>query len=444
MKKEELKRFVCGYLDSHAEELIRRGEELLRIPELAYRENKTSALVGNLFEKLGLKQRTGLAITGRRADLGTGRPGPRLAVLGELDALIVPQHKYADPETHAAHACGHHAALNAMLGCAEVLTRPEVLEHLSGSLAFIAAPSEECQNQPYIAGLIEAGKLQFFGGKSEMIAEGVFDDIDLAMMLHSGESNFTPSGFNGFVMKRLIFHGKAAHAGSNPDRGINAISMMRGAMALLDAQRDTFRDEDHVRIHGYIPEGGEAVNVVPDRAVFTLQVRAGSPEAIEDASGKVDRCVQAAAIAFGGAAEVRNLFGFMPLIAYDALDDIHERNIREWIAPDAPFTRGIYRSASTDMGDVSMIMPSLHAYFRGFSGTAHTDDYLVCDPKQAYVDSAKMLALNAIDLLRDDAACGLAAAEAESPMSKAEYLKKMRGFSSRRQFGAGNQETAVK
>lgn len=437
MNKDELKRYVCEYLDSHSDELIRRGEELLRIPELSYCENKTSALVGKCFEKLGLKQRTGLAITGRRADIDTGRPGPRLAVLGELDALIVPQHKYADPETHAAHACGHHAALNAMLGCAEALTRPEVMEHLSGSLAFIATPSEECQNQPHIVSLIEAGKLQFFGGKSEMIAEGVFDDIDLAIMLHSGGSNFTPSGFNGFVMKRLVFHGKAAHAGANPDKGINAISMMRGAMALLDAQRDTFRDEDHVRIHGYIPDGGEAVNVVPDRAVFTLQVRAGSPDAIQDASDKVDRCVHAAAIAFGGTAEVQNLFGFMPLIAYDALDDIHERNIREWIAPDAPFTRGIYRPSSTDMGDVSMIIPSLHAYSRGFSGTAHTDDFLVCDPKQAYVDSAKMLALNAVDLLWGDAACGKAAAKAPCPMSKAEYLEKMHGFSSIKQFGEG-------
>ena len=269
-----------------------------------------------------------------------------------------------------------------------------------------------------------------------MIAEGVFDDIDLAIMMHAGASNFTPSGFNGFVMKRLVFHGKAAHAGANPDRGINAISMMRSAITLLDAQRDTFRDEDHVRIHGYIPDGGEAVNVVPDHAVFTLQVRAGSPAAIQDASDKVDSCVQAAAIAFGGVSEVQNLVGFMPLVAYEALDDIHERNVREWIAPEATFTRGVYRTSSTDMGDVSMIIPSLHAYFRGFAGTAHTDDFLVCEPIQAYVDSAKMLALNAIDLLWGDASCGINVAKAERPMSKAEFMEKMHGFSSSRKFGA--------
>ena len=266
------------------------------------------------------------------------------------------------------------------------------------------------------------------------VAEGVFDDIDVAMMLHAGGTNYTPSGFNGFVMKRLIFHGKSAHAGANPDKGVNAISMMRSALTLMDAQRDTFRDEAHVRLHGYIPEGGEAVNVVPDRAVFTLQVRAASPEAIQDASDKVDRCVKAVAIAFGGETEVQNIFGFMPLIAYDELDDVHERNVHA-IAPNAPFTRGIYRPSSTDMGDVSMIIPSLHGYFRGFAGTAHTDDFLAIDPQQAYVDSAKMLAMDAIDLLWDDASCGRKIAALKCPMDKQTYLEKMRGFSSTLTFG---------
>ena len=435
MTKDELKRRVCGYLDELAPEIIRTGEELLRMPELAYRETRTSERVGRHFAELGLAEKTGLAITGRRADVDTGRPGPRLAVLGELDALIVPHHPFADPATHAAHACGHHAGLNAMLACASVLTRPEVLAHLSGSLAFIATPSEECQDQPYIAGLIAAGKLRYFGGKSEMIAEGVFDDVDLAVMFHAGNTDFTPSGFNGFVMKKLVFRGRAAHAGAFPEKGVNALSMMRSAMNLVDAQRDTFRDEDHVRIHGYIPDGGEAVNVVPDHAVFTLQVRAGSPEAVRDASDKVDRCVHAAALAFGGAAEVHNLFGFMPLVPYGALDDVHQANMR-WIMPDAPFTRGVYRPSSTDMGDVSMIRPSLHAYFGGFSGTAHTDDFLAADPVRAYVGSAKLLALDAVDLLWGDAEEGRRIAAVKTPMDKAAYLREMDGFSSVKRFPA--------
>ena len=433
MNKNELKQMLCALIDSKSAEIISSGEKLLRMPELSYTETKTAAFAEAHFEKLGLPLRKGLAITGLRAEYDTGRPGPRLGILGELDGLIVPNHTFADPITHAAHACGHHAAFNAMLFSATFLTMPEITEHLSGSLAFVATPSEECQNQPFIASLIKEGKLEFFGGKSQMIAEGVFDDIDLAMMLHSGDRNFTPSGFNGFVMKRLVFKGKSAHAGAFPERGINAISMMRSAMAMIDAQRDTFRDEDHVRIHGYIPEGGEAVNVVPDNAVFTLQVRAGSPEAIADASQKVDRCVHAAAIAFGGEAIVENLFGFMPLIPYDEFDDLHIENAK-LIAPEEPFTRGIYRPSSTDMGDVSMIRPSLHAYFRGFEGSAHTDTFLVKDPQLAYVDSVKFLVLNAVDLLWNDAEAARKIAALPTPMTKEAYIDAMRQFSASRSY----------
>lgn len=430
MNKDELKRFVSSLLDERKDELITNGEALLRMPELSFREYKTSAFVCDFFQKTGLPFRKDIAITGVRAELDTGKDGPVIAIMGELDAIIVPNHPFADPSTGAAHACGHHAALNAMLGCAAVLSHPEVKKHLSGRISFMATPSEECQDQPYIAGLIKEKKIQFFSGKSEMIAENEFDDIQIAMMLHAGNSNFTVSGFNGFVMKRLIFKGKSAHAGAYPEQGVNAVSMMRSAMALIDAQRDTFRDEDHIRIHGYIPEGGQAVNVVPDQAVFTVQVRGASPQAIRDASDKVDRCVHGTAIAFGGKATVENIFGFMPLVNYPEFDEIHIRNITGIVAPGEPFTRGVYRPASTDMGDVSMLMPSLHGYFRGFAGTAHTDGFLVTDPVQAYVDPAKILALNAIDLLFGDAECGKDIGALPPMMGKDLYLKEMRAFSS--------------
>jgi len=173
--------------------------------------------------------------------------------------------------------------------------------------------------------------------------------------------------------------------------------------------------------------------VVPDRAVYTVQVRGATPEAVRDASSKVDRCVRAAAVAFGGTAEVCNLFGFMPFVAYAALDDLHERNARR-VAPEAPFERGVYRPSSTDMGDVSMIMPALHGYFRGFSGTAHTDDFLAADPIQAYVEPAKMLALDAIDLLWGDGSGAAEVAAAQPPLTRAEYFAQMDGFSSRQLF----------
>lgn len=431
MTKSELKKWICSWIDERKEQWIASGEELLRMPEISYREKRTSEYVRRALDKCGLPIGKPFAITGVCADLETGRPGPRVGILGELDAIIVPAHPFADPETQAAHACGHHAALNAMLGCAAVLSQPEVLQELSGAVRFCGCPSEECQDQPYIASLIAAKKLRFFGGKSEMIAEGIFADIDIAMMLHAGDRNATTSGFNGFVMKQLIFQGRSSHAGASPEEGINALSMLRSAMNLLDAQRDTFRDEDHVRIHGYVPEGGKAVNVVPDHAILTLQVRGGSPAAIRDASAKVDRCVFASAMAFGGTAEVRNLFGFMPLVPYAELDTIHENNV-SLIAGNDPFVRGVYRCSSTDMGDVSMIRPSLHPYFQGFSGTPHRDDFLVSDPVKAYVDPCKFLALNTVDLLYGDASQGQQIAALKTPLDCQQYLEDMERFSSTR------------
>ncbi len=428
MDKKTLKQRACALVNAHIDRLAAIGEEVLRHPELAYCEVKTSALVKRFFKELHLPVREGLSITGVRADIATGRPGPRVAVLGELDGLIVPGHPFADPATGAAHACGHHAGLTAMLGAALVLCQPEIQRELSGALSFIATPSEECQNQPHIADLIRQGKLHYFGGKSDMLYHGVFDDVDIAMMGHGGNEFFLPTGFNGFVMKHLHFHGKAAHAGSSPDKGVNAATMMRAALSLIDAQRDTFRDENHVRIHGYIADGGAAVNVVPEHAMYVMQVRGATPEAVADASAKVDRCCHAASVAFGGRAEVRNIFGFMPLIACEALDGLHERNLRD-LLPDCPLTR-VFRAGSTDMGDVSMVMPALHFYFGGFKGNAHGDDFLVSDPRMAYGVSAKLLVMNVIDLLYGDAALGRQVAAEKAPMTKAEYIAAMDAFTS--------------
>ena len=436
MDKETLKRRVCEFVEKNFARFTAIGEQILHNPELSYREVKTAALAKGIFEELGLPVKEGLSITGLRADLATGRPGPRVAVLGELDALIVPGHPFADPTTGAAHACGHHAAFTSMLGAAIALCQPEVRAELCGDIAFIATPSEECQNQDYIADLIRQGKLHYFSGKSDMLYNGVFDDVDVALVSHASEFDYLPTGSNGFVMKHLHFHGKAAHAGSSPDKGVNAATMMRATLSLIDAQRDTFRDENHVRIHGYIADGGAAVNVVPEHAMYVMQVRGATPEAVADAAAKVDRCCHAAAVAFGGRVEVRNIFGFMPLKAYTSLDTMHLRNFRLLEGDEAPFREGVFDCGSTDMGDVSMVVPSLHMYFTGFQSHAHAIDFLVTDKHTAYATSVKMMALDVIDLLYGDAALGRQVAAEKTPMTKAEYIAAMDAFTSTRVFDA--------
>ena len=420
----DLKKQIRSAIDASRERIIAIGEQILHHPELGYREFQASRLMRDLFVELGLPVQENLAITGCRAVLDSGRPGPTVALLGEFDALPVPAHPLADPATGAAHACGHHAQSAALAGAAIALTTSKASEKLSGKIVFIACPAEEFQGVDFCRKLIAEKKLVYCGGKAELIRLGVFDDVDIAMLIHGGCEHFSPASFNGFVMKKIVFSGKASHAGLKPQLGINALSMARQALNLIDAQRDTFEDQDSVRIHGIITHGGAAVNVVPDRVEMELQIRAKTPAAIRDAAVKVERCLQAAALAFAGAVQIETLPGYQPFKSCPELEQLHAANLKS-IAPELTFTTGIHRGSSTDMGDISMIIPSLHAYNGGFTGTPHSTDFLVTDTDKAYVQAAALLALNTIDLLYGDAAAGKRIAALPTTLSREEYRKLM-------------------
>lgn len=427
---DTLKQKMISAVDSRREEIIAVAEKILHNPELGYREVKTAALVAAELQKLGLTPRCGLAVTGVRADIDSGRPGPKIAIMGELDALPVPSHTFADPETGAAHACGHHAQLAMMLGAAAALV--PVVKELSGSLAFIAVPAEEFQSLEYCRELIASGKISYCGGKPELIRQGVLDDIDAVLLIHAGHDTFTPESFNGFCMKQIIFEGKAAHGGLRPWDGINAATMARQALNMIDSQRDTFDDKDSVRIHGIISDGGNAVNVVPARAELELQVRAKTPEAVKNACAVVDRCIRGAAMAFGGKVTVNNLGGYMPYRSCPELNAVHAENLK--MLNGGILTNFGHRGSSTDMGDVSMLIPALHAYCAGFSGSPHARDFVVTDPEKAYIDGAKLLAMDAISLLADGAAKGREIAALPKIMDKDTYIKYKEIFTSSEEF----------
>ena len=415
----ELKKTIIGQIDSRRAEILQLADTLLHNPETGYKEFKTAELVKNELVKLGLKPQTGLAVTGIRADIDSGRPGPKIAIMGELDALPVPTHPFADPATGAAHACGHHAQLAMMLGAAAALV--PVVRELSGSLAFIAVPAEEFQALDYCRKLIAENEIRYCGGKPEFIRLGLVDDIDAVLLIHAGHDTFTPESFNGFCMKQIIFQGKAAHGGLRPWDGINAASMARQALNMIDAQRDTFDDRDSVRIHGIISDGGTAVNVVPARAELELQVRSKTPEAVVHACMVVDRCLKAAAMAFGGAVTINNLGGYMPYKSCAELNALHARNLKELNGG----TLGNFghRGSSTDMGDLSMLIPALHAYCAGFTGSPHAKDFVVTDPEKAYIDGAKLLAMDAVELLAGNAEKAREIAALPRVMDKETYLK---------------------
>ena len=432
--KEELKRAVCEAIDRHADAIIDLGETILRNPETGFNEVKTAALVARRMSDLGLAPRTGLALTGVKGRLAGRVPGPRLAFIGELDSLRTSEHPLADPTTGAAHSCGHNAQIAGMLGAAAGLTDAKIAEHLAGEIIFFAVPAEEFIDVEERASRVAKGEIEFMLGKPELVAKGHFDDVDMAMMIHTGSRDAVKTravlaeSSNGALVKQIRFLGRAAHAGSLPQLGINALNAAMIAMSAISAQRETFWEKDTIRIHPIITKGGDAVSVVPAEVRMETFVRGGSLEAIVDANRKVDRCLRAGAMAMGAEVEIHTIPGYLPQRNDKRMGRIFGENVEALFGP-GEFTIGGHRTGSTDMGDLAHLMPVIHPYVVAAEGKAHGADWRINEPQHGYLTPAKLLAMTAIDLLYGDAAPAKEIlASFEPAMTKEAYLAFQRGL----------------
>lgn len=437
--KEELKRLAAEVIDAKADELIAIAKTILENPEPGFRELKTARLVAEKFGELGIQPRSGLAVTGVRGDALGGSTGPTLAILGEMDSLIVAQHPHADPATGAAHACGHHCQIAMMLGAATALIRSGVMESLSGRIAFMAVPAEEYIEIEYRDGLRQQGKIEFLGGKPELVRLGEFDDVHLAMMLHTtsnpAEKQMCISNTNnGTVAKRIQFIGRASHAGGAPHLGINALNAATMAMTAINFNRETFRDEDSIRVHPIITKGGEAVSAVPADVRMETFVRGRTLEALMDANTKVDRALKAGAMSVGAQVKIQTIPGYMPLQQNKPMAEIFRVNAANLVGEENVGYVD-HRAGSTDMGDISHLMPTIHPYVGGATGLGHGADYVIQDYGLALIKGAKALAYTAIDLLGDGASNANSIFGGQRPdMSIPEYLKFMRDMASEQLF----------
>ncbi len=437
--KEDLKCRAAEIIDAKADELTAIAKTILKNPEPGFRELKTARLVAEQFGALGMQPRSGLAVTGVRADASGTSAGPTLAILGELDSLIVSDHPHADPDTGAAHACGHHCQIAMMLGAATALTNHDVLDNLAGRIAFMAVPAEEYIEIEYRDDLRRAGKIEFLGGKPELVKLGEFDDVHLAMMLHTtsnpAEKLMCISNTNnGTVAKRIQFIGRASHAGGAPHLGINALNAAMMAMTAINFNRETFRDEDSIRVHPIITKGGEAVSAVPADVRMETFVRGRTVEALMDANAKVDRALKAGAMAVGARVKIQTIPGYMPLQQNKAMAEIFRANAAELVGEENVGYVD-HRGGSTDMGDISRLMPVIHPYVGGATGLSHGATYVVEDYALAVIKGAKALAYTAIDLLGDNASHGNSVAGGQrADMSIPEYLKFMRSLASEETF----------
>ncbi|MFN3973930.1 MAG: amidohydrolase [Dehalococcoidia bacterium] len=429
---DDLKARALRRIDQHQDEIIDLARRVLQEPEPGYTEVKTARKVSEALTRLGIPHRTGIALTGIKGYIqGGAGPGPTVAVLGELDSLRVPDHPHADKATGAAHACGHHAQLGMLLGAVIGLTDPEVQKALSGRIAVIAVPAEEFIDAEFRYRLRQERKIGFLGGKQEFIRLGEFDDVDMALMCHTTsapeDAKLAVGGTsNGHIVKLVTFLGRAAHAGSSPWKGVNALNAANIALMALHTQRETLRDEDHVRFHGIVTAGGVAVSSVPAEVRLEWRVRGGTHQALEDANGKAQRCFQAGALAVGATVRITSIAGYLPLLNDPVMQEVFLSNAQRLVGKEGvavhPPDRN--RGGSTDMGDVSHILPVLHPYAGGARGTGHGNDYLIYDYNLAVLNPAKAMAMTVIDLLSNGASRAKEVKARFRPaLSKAEYLR---------------------
>ncbi len=434
MSKEAIKKKVCQVIEQHKAEIIAIGNDIFAHPELGYKEFRTADIVKRVFGDLGLQYRDQIGITGVRADAKGKNSKCRVAVMGELDAVVCPDHPHADPLTGAAHSCGHNAQIAGMLGAAIGLIKSGAMSELDGDVAFMAVPAEEYVEIGYRQKLRETGKIQFLGGKQEWIALGELEDIDMLMMFHSasttdGMKAAVGGTSNGFVGKLVKYIGKEAHAGGAPHQGINALNAAMVGMMAIHANRETFQDSDHIRVHPIITKGGDLVNIVPAEVVMETYVRGKTMDSIVDASSKVNRALKAGAMAVGAEVEITEIPGYLPRLNNELMGNLIKDNFVAILGEEAVTVSQRHGAGSSDIGDVMHLLPAIHPYIGGVAGTAHSKDYVITDEELAYVAGAKAMAMTVIDLLFDGAQHAAKVVEEFEPVySRQEYLSMWNDF----------------
>ncbi len=344
-------------------------------PELKFEEKLASARLTEELEREGFKVELGVAAipTALRAVHPAASPGPTVAVIGEYDAL---------PEL--GHACGHNLIAGAGLGAALALGR--IKRELPGRLVFLGTPAEE------------GG-----GGKVRMIEAGVFRDVDAAMMFHPSPFTAVGHGSLAIIEVRIEFRGVASHASAWPEKGVNALDAVIQTFNGINALRQHLRDGS--RVHGIITHGGAKPNIVPDYAAAEFYVRAADTAYCDELFEKLRRCAEGAARATG--AELAYSTFDVPYKAMRLnrpLDLAFARNLESlgWKL-DVP-RGGTFPLGSTDMADVSEVVPSIHPYLaicaediaghsRAFAEASRSERGAA-----AMLVAAKTMAMTAIDL----------------------------------------------
>jgi amidohydrolase len=346
-------------------------------PELRFEEHRAAGWITGAVAAEGVEVERGLGGMATAFRARAGRGGPRVAILAEYDAL---------PEI--GHACGHNLIGTGALGAFLALARQR--GELPGTVELIGTPAEE------------GG-----GGKIKLVDAGVFEGVDAALMFHPFDRDLLAHHTLAAVWIELVFRGKSSHAAIAPWDGRSALTACMQMFHLVDSQRVHFRDG--VRVHGYVKDGGQAINIIPERAVADMSVRALDLEELARVRAIVERCARGAALACGAEVEINARAGYKDLVTNMAIARRFGEHLRA-LGREPVETDPTVGTGSTDMGDLSHVVPAIHPWIaiceRG-EATCHQRAFATCAGSErghaSMLIAAKAMAQTAADLVSDAA-----------------------------------------
>jgi amidohydrolase len=387
----DFKKFIVSEIDRLSDKLWEISTAIFDEPEIAFKEFKACKLLSDSLADSGFTTVLGIGSleTAFRASFGVDRR-PVIAILAEYDAL-----------PGLGHACGHNLIASAAIGAGVALAA--IKPTLPGQIQVIGTPAEE------------GG-----GGKIILAQAGVFKSVDAVLMFHPASKNLVLRASLASSKLKLEFHGKSSHAAAAPEEGINALDAVILTFNNINVLRSTIGPKD--RIAGIITQGGKAANIIPDYCVADFSIRSLSANRRDVLVDKVITCAKAGAQAVGCRLEYLVTTGYQEIIPNRLLAGLFKSNLeslgRDVVDPDPN-----ERMGSTDMGDVSHIVPAIHPYLaiapENVAGhTLEFKKYCISDSgKSAMLDAAKAIAMTVIDLLTDPALCQRAKDELSSALN---------------------------
>ncbi|MGD6871350.1 M20 family metallopeptidase [Sutcliffiella horikoshii] len=371
-----MKQILIDFLDSHKNDFFEISTYIGENPELGHEEFKSAKVLSDKLSEHGFEVELGTCglATAFEAVFDSGKPGPTIGFMCEYDAL---------PEI--GHACGHN--LIGTMGIAAGIATSKVIKETGGKVIVYGTPAEETK-----------------GGKVTMAEQGVFDKLDVAMMVHPLHSYVKSGSSLAMDAIQFEFFGKPAHAAANPEKGINALDAVIQTFNGINALRQHVTSD--TRIHGIIPEGGKAANVVPDYAVAQFYVRAKTRSYVNELVEKVKSIAEGAAMMTGATMKMSNYeLSYDNMVTNETLSDIFTEQLVSLGVDSSEIVENRDGSGSLDMGNVSLVVPSIHPYIKICNElySCHTTEFrdaaLSEQGKEAMILGAKAMATTAYELL---------------------------------------------